>query len=62
MKLLPDENLSRRIVPARANRPQRVRVAMGNVGNERILAALLSAADAIEAALGDPATGVVVLR
>jgi len=51
-----------RLVAARAYRPKLVRVAMGNVGNERILAALLSGADVIEAALADPATGVVVLR
>lgn len=51
-----------RLVAARAYRPRLVRIAMGNVGNERILAALLSGADAIEAALADPATGVVVLR
>ena len=51
-----------RLVAARGYRPRLVRVAMGNVGNERILQALLSSADAIEAALADPATGVVVLR
>ena len=51
-----------RLVAARAYRPKLIHVAMGNVGNERILAALLSGADAVEAALADPATGVVVLR
>lgn len=51
-----------RLVAARAYRPQLVRIAMANVGNESILAALLSGADAIEAALADPATGIVVLR
>jgi predicted nuclease of predicted toxin-antitoxin system len=51
-----------RLVAARAYEPKLVRKAMGNVDNEHILAALLSSADAIEAALADPATGVVVLR
>jgi predicted nuclease of predicted toxin-antitoxin system len=50
------------LVAARAYAPKLVRIAMGNVANERVLAALLSSADAIEAALADPATGVVVLR
>ncbi len=53
---------SQRLVAARSYRPKLVHIAMGNVGNERILAALLSGADAIEAALADPATDVVVLR
>ncbi|MDR7298719.1 hypothetical protein J2X16_004087 [Pelomonas aquatica] len=49
MKLLLDENLSRRLVPAVAAR------------NDRVLAALLDAADRIDAAFADSQTGVVVV-
>lgn len=35
---------------------------MGNVRNERMLSALLVAADAIEAALSEPGTGVVIVH
>ena len=87
MKLLLDENLSRRLVPAlqarfpgtsevallgleratdaqvaaRGYRPKLVQVALGNAGNEAVLAAILAAADRLEAALAEPGVGVVVL-
>ena len=51
MKLLLDENLSRRLV----------HLAMGNASNDAVLAALLAAADRLQLAFDEPATGVVVI-
>ncbi|MBK6788313.1 MAG: hypothetical protein IPG77_11910 [Betaproteobacteria bacterium] len=51
MKVLLEENLSRRLVHP----------TLGNVSNDRVPGAMLAAADAIEAALSEPGTGVVVV-
>lgn len=51
-----------RLVAARGYRPRLVHVALGNVGNDAILAALLAAADRLEQAFDDPGTGVVVIE
>ena len=50
-----------RLVAARGYRPKLVQVALGNAGNEAVLAAILAAADRLEAALAEPGVGVVVL-
>jgi predicted nuclease of predicted toxin-antitoxin system len=50
-----------RLVAARGYRPKLVHLALGNVSNERVLSALLAAADAIEAALSGAGTSVVVV-
>lgn len=50
-----------RLVAARGYRPRLIQLAMGNASNEAVLAALLAAADRLEAAFADPGTGVVVL-
>lgn len=50
-----------RLVAARAYRPRLVHLAMGNASNDAVLSALLAAADRLQAAFDDPATGVVVL-
>jgi predicted nuclease of predicted toxin-antitoxin system len=49
------------LIAARGYRPKLVKIALGNVRNEQVLTALLSAADQIEAALADPEIGVVVI-
>ena len=51
-----------RLVAARAYRPRLIHLALGNSGNDAVLAALLGAADRLHAAFGDPATGVVVVE
>lgn len=51
-----------RLVAARGYIPKLVHLALGNVGNDAVLAALLAAADRLEAAFDDPATGVVVIE
>jgi predicted nuclease of predicted toxin-antitoxin system len=51
-----------RLVAARGYRPRLVHLAMGNVGNDAVLAALLAAADQLQQAFDDPATGVVVIE
>ena len=48
-----------RLVAARGYRPRLVHLALGNVGND---AALLAAADRLQLAFDDPATGVVVIE
>jgi predicted nuclease of predicted toxin-antitoxin system len=50
-----------RLVIARNYQPKLVHLAMGNAGNDQILAALNAAAVAIDAALHDGDTGVVVV-
>ena len=50
-----------RLVAARGYRPKLVHLALGNVSNDRVPGAMLAAADAIEAALSEPGTGVVVV-
>ena len=51
-----------RLVAARDYLPRLVHLALGNVGNDAVLVALLAAADALHAAFDDPATGVVVVE
>jgi predicted nuclease of predicted toxin-antitoxin system len=51
-----------RLVAARGYRPRLIHLALGNVGNHAVLAALLSAADRLHDAFDDPATGVVVIE
>jgi predicted nuclease of predicted toxin-antitoxin system len=51
-----------RLVAARGYRPRLVHVALGNVSNDAVLAALLAAADRLQQAFDDPATGVVVVE
>ena len=52
----------RRMVAARGYRPRLIPLALGNVGNDTVLAALLAAADRLHLAFDDPATGVVVIE
>lgn len=51
-----------RLVAARGYRPRLIHLALGNVGNDAVLAALLAAADRLQLAFDDPATGVVVIE
>lgn len=51
-----------RLVAGRGWRPRLVRLALGNVGNDAVLAALLSAAGRLHAAFADPGVGVVVIE
>lgn len=51
-----------RLVAARGYRPRLVHLALGNAGNDAVLAGLLAAADRLHAAFDDPATGVVVVE
>jgi len=51
-----------RLVAARGYRPKLVHLALGNASNERVLRALLAATPAIEAALSEPGTGVVIVE
>ena len=51
-----------RLVAARGYRPKLIHLAMGSVGNDDVLAALISAADRLLSALSDPATGVAVIE
>lgn len=50
-----------RLVAARGYRPRLVHLALSNASNDAVLAALLAAADRLQAAFDDPSTGVVVL-
>jgi predicted nuclease of predicted toxin-antitoxin system len=50
-----------RLLAARGYRPRLIYLALGNVGNDVVLAALLSAADRLHLAFDDPATGVVMI-
>jgi predicted nuclease of predicted toxin-antitoxin system len=50
-----------RLVAARGYRPKLIHLALGNVGNDVVLAALLAAADRLHMAFSDTATGVVVI-
>jgi predicted nuclease of predicted toxin-antitoxin system len=52
----------RRLVAARGYRPRLIHLALGNAGNDAVLAALLAAADRLHMAFGDPTTGVVVIE
>ena len=49
------------LVAARGYRPKLVRLAIGNASNDRVLTALLAAADRIEQALGQDAVGIAVI-
>jgi predicted nuclease of predicted toxin-antitoxin system len=51
-----------RLVAARGYRPRLILLALGNVGNDTVLAALLAAAERLQRAFDDPATGVVVIE
>lgn len=51
-----------RLVAARRYQPQLVHLALGNASNEAVLAALLAAADRIEAALAQAGVGVVMVE
>lgn len=51
----------RRLVAARDYQPRLIHLALGNASNDRVLAALLAAADGLHRAFEEPATGVVVL-
>ena len=51
-----------RLVAARGSRPRLIHLALGNVGNDAALAALLRAADRLHQAFDEPATGVVVIE
>lgn len=51
-----------RLVAARGYRPKLIHLALGNVGNEAVLGALLGAAERLHRAFDDPATGRVVLE
>lgn len=63
MKLLLDENLSRRLVPALQQAfPGSSQVALGNVSNDKVLESLISAAESIKQLLADYGAGVVVLE
>ena len=50
-----------RLVSARGYQPRLIHLAMGNTSNEAVLATLLGAADRLQRAFTDPATGVVVI-
>lgn len=50
-----------RLVAARGYRPRLLHIALGNVSNDVILAALLRDADRIDAAFADPDVGVVTV-
>ena len=50
-----------RLVAARGYRPRLIHVALGNVDNDAVLAALLAAADRLHLAFDDPTIGVVVI-
>lgn len=51
-----------RLVAARGYQPRLILLALGNVSNDSVLAALLAASDRLEQAFTDPATGVVVVE
>jgi predicted nuclease of predicted toxin-antitoxin system len=49
------------LVTAMGYRPKLIRLALGNVSNDRVLMTLLTPADHLERALRDPGIGVVIL-
>jgi predicted nuclease of predicted toxin-antitoxin system len=51
-----------RLVAARGYTPRLIHLALGNVGNDAVLAALLAAADRLHLAFSDPAAGVAVIE
>jgi predicted nuclease of predicted toxin-antitoxin system len=51
-----------RLVAARGYQPRLIHLALGNVSNDRVLSALLGAAERLKLAFDDPATGVVVIE
>jgi predicted nuclease of predicted toxin-antitoxin system len=51
-----------RLVAARGYRPRLIHLALGNAGNDAVLAALLAAAERLYLAFDDPNTGVVVIE
>jgi predicted nuclease of predicted toxin-antitoxin system len=51
-----------RLVAARGYRPRLIHLALGNAGNDAVLAALLAAAERLQLAFDDPNTGVVVIE
>lgn len=51
-----------RLVIARSYQPRLIHLALGNVANDAILAALLSAADRLHAAFDDPSVGFAVIE
>ena len=50
-----------RLVTSRGYRPKLIRLAIGNATNDRVLAALLAAADRLELALGQDDVGIAVI-
>ena len=50
------------LAAAHGYRPKLIRVALGNVSNDKVLEALISAAESITQALADDGAGVVVLE
>jgi predicted nuclease of predicted toxin-antitoxin system len=50
-----------RLVAARGYRPELVHLALGNSGNDQVLAALLSVVGRLDAALADASVGVVAV-
>jgi predicted nuclease of predicted toxin-antitoxin system len=50
------------LAAARGYRPKLIRVALGNVSNDKVLEALINAAESISQALADDGAGVVVLE
>jgi predicted nuclease of predicted toxin-antitoxin system len=51
-----------RLVAARGYKPKLVQLALGNVGNDAVLAALMASADRLDVFFTDPATGVAVVE
>lgn len=60
--LCSKDNDFHRLVAARGYRPKLVHLALGNASNDQVLAALLSAAVRLIAALSDGDVGVVVVE
>lgn len=60
--LCSKDNDFHRLVAARGDRPKLVHLALGNASNDQVLAALLSAAVRLIAALSDGDVGVVVVE
>ena len=50
-----------RLVAARGYRPRLIHMALGNAGNDAVLAAVLAAADRLYQAFDDPTIGIVVI-
>jgi predicted nuclease of predicted toxin-antitoxin system len=51
-----------RLVAARGYNPRLIHLALGNVSNDTVLAALLAAAERLQRAFDDPGVGVVVIE